>query len=210
MHTRIVIIEDLPAIRNGLSIVLNSIVRYHVVNAYATCEDALANLEKDCPDIVLMDIQLPGMSGILGTRHVKQMRPECIVLIITVLEDDKKVFQSLSAGASGYVIKSDNLESIKQAIDTALAGGAPMSHSIGRMVVEYFQRQSDSPLSERETEVLQCMAEGKSYSRIAEELCISPETVRSHNRNIYRKLEVASKADALKIAGSKRWINRLI
>ena len=210
MHTRIIIIEDLPTIREGLSKVLDSVVKYHVVNAYATCEDALEYLEADRPDIVLMDIQLPGMSGIVGTRQIKQILPECIVLIITVLEDEKKVFQSLSAGASGYIIKSDNLESIMQTIDTALAGGAPMSHSIGRMVVEYFQRQSDSPLSERETEVLQCVAEGKSYSRIAEELCISPETVRSHNRNIYRKLEVTSKADALKIAGSKRWINRPI
>jgi len=209
MSKRITIIEDIAAIRDGFSAVLSSVEKYQVVNLYESCEAALANLEHDCPDIVLMDIELPGMSGIAGTAQIKKLLPDCIVLIITVLEDSEKVFQSLCAGAGGYIVKNSNLESIVQTIDEALAGGAPMSLSIARMVVESFQMQPDSPLSERETEVLQSIAEGKSYSKIAADLFISRETVRSHIKNIYRKLEVSSKADALKIASSNNWMQRI-
>jgi DNA-binding NarL/FixJ family response regulator len=179
-----------------------------VVNLYACCEEALANLEEDQPDIVLMDIELPGMNGITGTTKIKKLLPDCIVLIITVLEDSEKVFQSLCAGAGGYIIKNSNLDLIAQTIDEALAGGAPMSLSIAKMVVDSFQQQQDSPLTERETEVLQSIAEGKSYSKIALDLFVSKETVRSHIKNIYRKLEVRNKADALKIANSNNWVNR--
>ncbi|WP_257656560.1 response regulator transcription factor [Parapedobacter lycopersici] len=209
MEKRITIIEDIAAIREGFSTVLSSVNKYQVVNRYATCEDALANLDKDQPDIVLMDIELPGMSGIAGTAQIKKVLPDCIVLIITVLEDSEKVFQSLCAGAGGYIVKNSNLESIVQTIDEAVAGGAPMSLSIARMVVQSFQLQPDSPLSERETEVLQSIAEGKSYSKIAADLYISRETVRSHIKNIYRKLEVSSKVDALKIASANNWMNKL-
>lgn len=112
------------------------------------------------------------------------------------MEDSEKVFQSLCAGAGGYIIKKYNLDLIAQAIDEALAGGTPMSLSIAKMVVDSFQQQLDSPLTERETEVLQSIAEGKSYSKIALDLFVSKETVRSHIKNIYRKLEVRNKADA--------------
>lgn len=209
MKKRITIIEDIAAIREGFSEVLGSIDNYHVVNLYASCEEALANLAEDQPDVVLMDIELPGMNGIAGTAQIKKALPHCIVLIITVLEDSEKVFQSLCAGAGGYIVKNSNLENIIQTIDEALAGGAPMSLSIARMVVQSFQKQSDSPLSERETEVLQSIAEGKSYSKIAADLFISRETVRSHIKNIYRKLEVSSKADALKIASSNNWMSKM-
>lgn len=210
MNKRITIIEDIAAIREGFSAVLTSVGKYQVVNLYDSCEAALANLEADLPDVVLMDIELPGMNGITGTAQIKKALPDCIVLIITVLEDSESVFQSLCAGAGGYIIKNSNLESIVQTIDEALAGGAPMSLSIARMVVESFQMQPDSPLSEREKGVLQSIAEGKSYSKIADELFISRETVRSHIKNIYRKLEVSSKADALKIAASNNWMNRIM
>lgn len=209
MNKRITIIEDIAAIREGFSAVLSSVDKYHVVNLYASCEEALSNLASDRPDIVLMDIELPGMNGIAGTAQIKKAMPECIVLIITVLEDSEKVFQSLCAGAGGYIVKNSNLESIVQTIDEALAGGAPMSLSIARMVVQSFQKQSDSPLSDRETVVLQSIAEGKSYSKIAIELFISKETVRSHIKNIYRKLEVSSKADALRIASSNNWMTKI-
>lgn len=209
MEKRITIIEDIAAIREGFSAVLSSVNKYQVVNRYATCEEALVNLDNDRPDIVLMDIELPGMSGIAGTAQIKKALPDCIVLIITVLEDSEKVFQSLCAGAGGYIVKNSNLESIVQTIDEAVAGGAPMSLSIARMVVQSFQLQPDSPLSERETEVLQSIAEGKSYSKIAADLYISRETVRSHIKNIYRKLEVSSKVDALKIASANNWMNKL-
>lgn len=208
MCKRIIIIEDNKDIREGFSESLSSIDKYDVVNLYACCEDALANLAEDQPDIVLMDIELPGMNGITGTAKLKKLLPECIVLIITVLEDSEKVFQSLCAGAGGYIIKNSNLDIIAQTIDEALAGGAPMSLSIAKMVVKSFQQQQDTPLTERETEVLQSIAEGKSYSKIALDLFVSNETVRSHIKNIYRKLEVRNKADALKIANTNNWVSR--
>lgn len=209
MRKRVAIIEDNTAIRNGFVNVLLEVGEYEVVGQYGNCEDALENLQKDLPDIVLMDIELPGINGIEGTALIKKQLPRCMVLIITVFEDSEKVFKSLCAGAGGYIIKNSNTRSIIQTIDEALAGGAPMSLSIAKMVVNSFSFQHESPLSERETEVLQSIAEGKSYSKIALDLFISKETVRTHIKNIYRKLEVNSKADAIKIAQHNNWTNRI-
>ena len=208
MKKRIIIIEDNISIREGFREVLDTIENYDVVNQYSNCEDALANFDSDMPDIVLMDIELPGMDGIAGTARIKKLCPNVIVLIITVLEDSEKVFRSLCAGAGGYIVKNSNISEIVQNIDEALAGGAPMSLSIARMVVQSFRQHQDSPLTERETEVLQSIAEGKSYSKIALDLYVSKETIRSHIKNIYRKLEVSSKADAIKIANSNKWVTR--
>jgi len=208
MKKRIIIIEDNISIREGFREVLDTIENYDVVNQYSNCEDALANFDSDMPDIVLMDIELPGMDGIAGTTRIKKLCPNVIVLIITVLEDSEKVFRSLCAGAGGYIVKNSNISEIVQNIDEALAGGAPMSLSIARMVVQSFRQHQDSPLTERETEVLQSIAEGKSYSKIALDLYVSKETIRSHIKNIYRKLEVSSKADAIKIANSNKWVTR--
>lgn len=206
MKKRITIIEDNVSIREGFSAVLDTIEKYEVMNLYSNCEDALANLDQDQPDVVLMDIELPGMDGIAGTIRIKKQLPNCIVLIINVLEDSEKVFRSLCAGAGGYIVKNSNLSEIVQNIDEALAGGAPMSLSIARMVVQSFRQQQDSPLTDREIQVLQSIAEGKSYSKIALDLYVSKETIRTHIKNIYRKLEVSSKADAIKIANSNKWV----
>lgn len=203
---RIVIIEDNAEIREGFAAVLNNTSIYTVISQYATCEAALKHLPYDVPDVVLMDIELPGMSGIEGTVIIKKHLPQCIVIIITVFEDSEKVFRSLCAGAGGYLIKNANPQAIIQSIDEALAGGAPMSLSIARMVVKSFEQQRNSPLSARELEVLQCIAQGKSYTKIATELFVSKETIRSHIKNIYQKLAVNNKAEALKIAGSNKWI----
>ncbi len=208
MGKRIIIIEDNEAIRRGFCDILGTIPRYQVINQYSNAEDALENLSKDKPDVVLMDIELPKMNGIDATLRVKKSIPECIVLIITVHEESEKVFQSLCAGAGGYIIKNSDINAIVQNIDDALAGGAPMSLSIARMVVKSFQNETDSPLSDRETEVLQSIADGKSYSKIALDLFVSKETVRSHIKNIYRKLEVNSKAEALEVASSNKWFQR--
>jgi DNA-binding NarL/FixJ family response regulator len=208
MKKRIVIIEDNTAIRKGFFDILETIARYQVISQYSNAEDALANLTNDKPDVVLMDIELPKMNGIDATLIIKKALPKCIVLIITVHEKSEKVFQSLCAGAGGYIIKNSDINTIVQDIDEALAGGAPMSLSIARMVVKSFQSQNDSPLSARETEILQSIAEGKSYSKIALDLFIAKETVRSHIKNIYRKLEVNSKAEALEVASSNKWFQR--
>ena len=207
MTKKILIIEDNSKIREGFAAVIESTGKYTLAGTYGNCEEAIKNLEKDEPDVVLMDIELPGMNGIEGTLKIKKQCPECIVLIITVFEDSDKVFQSLCAGAAGYLVKNSNLEDIIKSIDEALAGGAPMSLHIAKMVVQSFKVANNSPLSERETEVLQSIAGGKSYSKIALDLFISKETVRSHIKNIYQKLAVNSKSGALKIANDNKWLN---
>ena len=205
---RIIIIEDNKAVREGFAVVIAGAGKYELAGQYDTCEEAIRHLDRDQPDVVLMDIDLPGMSGIEGTSRIKKYCPDCIVLIITVHEDSDKVFQSLCAGASGYIVKNSNLAEVLRGIDEALAGGAPMTLHIASMVVKSFKLSVGSPLSERETQVLQGIAQGKTYTKIATELFINKETVRSHIRNIYQKLAVNSKADALRVAGGNRWISK--
>ncbi|OOQ61523.1 response regulator transcription factor [Mucilaginibacter pedocola] len=206
MKKRIIIIEDNSKIREGFAAVIETSGEYFVAGQYDNCEEALKKLPDDRPDLVLMDIDLPGMNGIEGTMRIRKQLPDCIVLIITVLEDSQKVFQSLCAGAGGYIVKNSDIEHILQNIAEAFSGGAPMSLHIAKMVVRSFGRAQDSPLSEREREVLKGISEGKSYSKIALELFISKETVRSHIKNIYQKLAVNSKSEALKVAGNNRWL----
>jgi DNA-binding NarL/FixJ family response regulator len=203
---RLLIIEDNALIRQGFATVIQRAGHYQVVGQYGTCEEALKNLAKDCPDIVLMDIDLPGMNGIEGTGRIKKLHPACIVLIITVLEDSEKVFQSLCAGAGGYLVKNTSVGALVACIDEAVAGGAPMSLHIASLVVKSFALKHDSPLSTRETQVLQSIAQGKTYTKIATELFINKETVRSHIRSIYHKLEVNNKSDALRKAGDNKWL----
>mgnify|MGYP003574903850 CR=1 FL=1 len=202
---RIAVIEDNELIREGFVALIADSSDYEVCGAYGSCEEGLRHLVRDVPDLVLMDIDLPGMDGIEGTLQFKRLWPECIVLIITVIEDSEKVFRSLCAGAGGYIVKNSDTEQIVASIAEAFAGGAPMSLSIAKMVVQSFKRATDSPLSEREREVLRGIAEGKSYSKIALDLFISRETVRSHIKNIYQKLQVNNKAEAIRVAGGNRW-----
>lgn len=208
MQKKIVIIDDNKLIRESLRMILESEKRFQVINTYSDCESAITNLEQDAPDVILLDIQLPGISGIEGTKLIHKKLPDCIILIITVSEDSDQVFKSLCAGASGYIVKCPNLNVIKEAVDEALAGGAPMSLKISKMVVESFQKHAGSPLSERESQVLQSISEGKSYSKIAEDLFISKETVKTHIKNIYRKLEVVTKEDAIRVAQKNKWVQR--
>jgi DNA-binding NarL/FixJ family response regulator len=207
---RITIIEDNKAVREGFAALISGSGKYELVAQYGLCEEAIKHLNRDQPDVVLMDIDLPGMSGIEGTNRITKQRPDCIVLIITVHEDSEKVFQSLCAGASGYIVKNSNVSDVLQGIDQALAGGAPMSLNIASMVVKSFKLSANSPLSERETQVLQSIAQGKTYTKIAAELFINKETVRSHIRNIYQKLAVNNKAAALRVASDNRWIGNTI
>jgi len=206
MKRRIAIIEDNATIREGFAQLISADNRYEICGLYDACEPALTALEDDRPDLVLMDIDLPGMNGIDGTEKLKKARPDCIILIITVLEDGDKVFRSLCAGAGGYIVKNSEAGHITASISEAFSGGAPMSLNIAKMVVQSFNKKHDSPLSERENEVLKGISEGKSYTKIALDLFISRETVRTHIKNIYQKLAVNSKAQALKVAGEKRWL----
>lgn len=205
---RLLIVEDNALIRQGFAAAIQRSGTYQVVGQYGTCEEALKNLADDRPDIVLMDIDLPGMSGIEGTSRIKKLYPGCIVLIITVVEDSEKVFQSLCAGAGGYLVKNASIGALVTSIDEAVAGGAPMSLHIASLVVKSFAVNHNSPLSTRETQVLQSIAQGKTYTKIAADLFIHKETVRSHIRSIYHKLEVNNKSDALRKAGDNKWLTK--
>jgi DNA-binding NarL/FixJ family response regulator len=198
-HNTIVVavVEDDPLIRTWLASVINGTKGYCCLGAFSDFESALPVITERLPDVVLMDIVLPGKSGIEGTKKIKQLVPDVDVVVLTVQENDEMVFQALCAGAAGYLTKNISPEKLIDAIREVYDGGAPMSTNIARMVVESFRKTSESPLTQRETEVLFHLSRGKSYTMIANTLFIDGETVRSHIKNIYRKLEVNTKADAI-------------
>ena len=196
----IIIAESLLKLFNGSG---NCRISYHFDQA----ETYIAKLETgERPDIVLMDISLPGLNGIEAVKITKQKSSSVEVIMLTVHVDDKLVFDSLCAGASGYLLKSMPTNKIKDAITEVVNGGAPMSMHIARMVVKSFSMPVDTPLSERENEVLTLLCYGKSYKMIADELNISMHTVRTHIRHIYKKLEVNSNTEAVAIAYKNRWV----
>lgn len=196
-RSRIVIVEDNEAVREGFSLIINSISDYYVVNAYDNAEDAIHALKKDKPEIVIMDLELPGMSGIEAISAIKKMNPAIEILVNTIYENSELVFQALCAGASGYITKNTNHTELLTAIREVIQGGAPMTSNIAKMVVRSFQKNPNSPISARETEVLELLAKGKSYSMIAKDLFITKETAKSHIKNIYAKLQVNSKSEAI-------------
>lgn len=198
---RVCIVEDDDIIRNGFGMLINSTHGYKVVTTYSTCEEAIKNLDNDAPDVILMDIELPcGMNGIAGISKIKRLKPKINIIVISVYECDEQVFEALCAGASGYLTKNIAPVKLLDSIKEVVSGGAPMSTHIARMVVSSFQKNTNSPLSPRETEVLELLSKGKSYHKIADELFVDKETIRSHIKNIYLKLEVHSKADAIEKA----------
>ena len=199
-RTRIVIIEDNEAVKDGYALILNSHQDYHVVNTYTTAEEGIKNLGKDYPDIVFTDLDLPGMNGITGIGKIRKLDPKVQIIVITVYEDSNMVFDALCAGATGYITKSSNHIELLEAVEQIINKGAPMSPKIARMVVSSFQRSPNSILSNRETEILSLLATGKTYKITADELHIGMETVKSHVKNIYSKLHATSKSEAIEIA----------
>jgi len=203
---KITIVEDNEVVRDGFALLIDSVSEYDVVSTYDNCEDALRNLKKDRPNVILMDLELPGMHGVEGIRRIKKLTPEVSIIVITVHANSELVFQALCAGASGYITKNAGHSKLLDAIAEVQKGGAPMSSQIARMVVQSFQKNIDSPLTTRETEVLELLAKGKSYTVIADELFVHKETIKSHIKNIYTKLQVNSKADAIEKALRERLI----
>ncbi len=203
---RVMIVEDDEIIRNSFVSLLGTSDKFDCVANYDNCEIAIKNLLKDDPDVILMDIELPGISGIDGITKIKKIKLDIDIITVTIHNDDDKVFQALCAGACGYLTKNISPEKLMDSIEEAYRGGGPMSTNIARMVVQSFQRNTMSPLSPRETEVLQLLSKGKSYTMIADELFINKETVRSHIKNIYIKLEVNSKSQAIEKATKERLI----
>lgn len=202
----IVIIEDNKDVRQGFVLLINASDKYQVVGDYTDAESALEKLTEDVPNVILMDIDLPGINGIEATRRAKQVLPHVNIIIITVFENSSRVYDALCAGATGYLTKNTNQIGLLNAIDEVIHGGAPMSANIARMIVESFQRNTQTPLSERETEVLIKLSDGKSYKSIAEQLEIGLTTVKFHIKNIYIKLQVNNKEDAITLAKKQRYI----
>ncbi len=189
--------EDDAEIRRVLAALLDESPGFRCVGMHADCESALASLDEERPDVVLMDIVLPGMSGIQGAAEIRRRLPEADVVMLTVHPDDAYVYDALAAGAAGYLLKESKTERILDAIREVRRGGAPMSPEIARRVVESFRRAKESPLSPRETEVLALLCQGRSYGDAARALFVSEETIHFHIKNIYRKLEVHSKSAAV-------------
>ena len=202
----VAIVEDDPDIRQTLDLIIDGTPGFMCGTTFGDCETALPALIKHPPDVVLMDINLPGMSGIEGVKELKKARPEQDIIMLTVQVDDQSVFDSLCAGASGYLLKNTPPARLLQAITEVTQGGAPMSMPIARRVLHSFQPSRQSPLTERETEILQRLCEGENYKTIADGLHVSGHTVRTHIKNIYAKLYVNSRAEAVR----KAYKNRLI
>jgi DNA-binding NarL/FixJ family response regulator len=203
---RITIVEDDSIIRNAFVTLIQQDKKYLVANAYSDAETAIKNLKTDEPDICLMDIELPGMNGIVAISKIKAIMPKTQVVVVTVYENDDLVFKALCEGASGYLTKNMPLNKLIDSLIELENGGAPMSTNVARMVVQSFHKNRQTPLSNRELEVLELLSSGKSYSTIADQLFVDKETIKSHIKNIYLKLEVHSKAEAIEKAKKSKYI----
>lgn len=196
------LIEDNAHFRRTMQWLVNRASGMKCTFAFESCEEALVKLEHEVmPELILLDINLPGMNGIQGIEKIKSISPETHILILTVYDDNEKVFDALCAGASGYLLKDSSPEKIIASIEEALAGGAPMSMKIAHKVLEIFSqlkpKKSDYGLTAREKELLQLMTSGMTRQQIADKLFISFHTVTTHLKNIYSKLHVNSKSGAV-------------
>ena len=201
MSISLVIVEDDLEVLKGITQLLNLSEELHILDTFTNAEAFIENVEDLKPDVVLMDIGLPKMTGIECVETVKPKFPGIQFLMCTNFDDDEKVFEALRAGANGYVLKNAEVQSIIQAISEVYRGGSPMSRSIARKVLESFHSESLKEikynLSKREAEILSWLSKGYRYKEIAEKLYISTETVRTHIRNIYSKLQVQSRTEAI-------------
>jgi DNA-binding NarL/FixJ family response regulator len=200
------LVEDDADIRHGLTLLLDNTAGFSCTAAFGDCESALREIAEDPPDVLLMDIQLPGMSGIEGVRRIKKLLPELDIIMLTIHDDDKRVFDSLCAGACGYLVKTTPPTKLLEAIKEVYGGGAPMSASIARLVIQSFQKSSNPNLSPREQEILGLLCQGKSYKMIADALYLSKGTVHSHLKKIYKKLEVNSMTEAVAKAHQEKLV----
>ena len=196
------IVEDDPSLGGILSEIVSTSPDWRLVKHYSSAESALEGMASACPEVVLMDIQLPGMSGIECVGKLKAAHPAVLVLMVTVYDNNERIFDALAAGASGYLLKRDIPTKLMEALDDLLAGGSPMSSAIARKVVQHFQkpaptRNEDHNLTPRERQILEQLAKGSLYKEIAWDLGIGFETVRSHIDNIYKKLHVRSRTEAV-------------
>ncbi len=206
MDIKIIVVEDNKTIREGLKFIINATEGMRVLDTFSNVEDYLTELPKLLPDVILMDIGLPGKNGIEGVRETIKIYSDATVLMQTVYEDSDRIFEALCAGASGYLLKKTPPLKIVDAIKDAHLGGSPMSSSIARKVVTFLQNQEtitkdpEVLLTEREKEILQDLTRGNSYKMIADNLNLSVDTIRYHINKIYKKLHVHNQSEAVAIA----------
>jgi DNA-binding NarL/FixJ family response regulator len=199
---KILIYEDNPQLREGLSMLINGSDGFEVLAGYKNCNNVVDEVEAWKPDVILMDIDMPGVNGIDGLKLIRKVNTDVKILMLTVFDDNKNVFESLRAGANGYVLKKTPPARLLEYISEAASGGAPMTSSIATQVLKMFSEVKDTVyadynLSEREKQVLQFLVNGYSYKMIAAEMFIAIDTVRSHIKKIYEKLHVNSKSEAV-------------
>jgi DNA-binding NarL/FixJ family response regulator len=202
---RILIVEDERHLRNGLETLINFTPNFTCTGAFRTMEEALARVRRELPDIVLTDIGLPGMSGIEGIKKLKELYPELLILVLTVYDDNEKIFDALCAGACGYLLKRTDPSELLKSLREAVTGGAPMSPEVAAKVIKIFREfrppeKAEYNLTPHEIRLLKMLTEGYNYVSSAEKLGISYNTLKFHVRNIYDKLQVHSQSEALAIA----------
>jgi len=205
---RVAVVEDDAKLRQTLEAFINRSAGMRFVAGYGSAEAALESLPVDRPDIVLMDIRLPGMSGVECVGHLHKRVPAARAVMLTAYEDADDVFQSLAAGAYGYLLKSADPARLREAIREAHQGGSPISGSVARKIVDFFRQSSQksapadgelAPLSPREMEILRLLSSGHAYKQIAEDLGASINTIRTHIKRIYEKLHVHSRTEAIRL-----------
>ena len=199
---RVGIIEDQQTTREALKVLLDGSPGFRTAGAFGSMEEAFARIALDLPDVMLVDLGLPGMSGTEGIRLLRERYPKLAVLVLTVYDDDERIFEAVCAGACGYLLKKAPLTRLLESIHEVLEGGAPMSPEVARRVMRLFREirpptRADYELSPHELRLLKLLAEGHSYKTAASELAVSAHTVSFHLRNIYDKLQVHSKSEAV-------------
>lgn len=196
------VVEDMRDIRDGLTTLINFTDGFRCTGSYPSMEEALARLPGNVPDVLLSDIGLPGMSGIEGIRILKQRFPEMQILMLTVYDDDDRIFDALCAGASGYLLKRTPPAKLLENIREAMAGGSPVSPDVATKVIKFFREfhnpeREDYALTPHETRLLKLLTEGYNYQTAAEKLGVSYNTIKFHVRHIFDKLQVHSKSEAV-------------
>jgi len=199
---KVAIVEDLRELREGLAMLINGTPGFCCTGNYRSMEDALERISRDLPDLVLSDIGLPGMSGVEGIRILKERYPQLIVLMLSVYDEDERIFDALCAGASGYLLKTTPPARLLDALKEAAAGGAPMSPEVASRVIRLFREirppeRASYDLTPHETRLLRLLVEGHNYKTAAAELSVSVHTIDFHLRSIYEKLQVHSKSEAV-------------
>lgn len=202
MNKTVVLVEDDRGLRDQLAQILNGAPDIRCLGAFASAEEALEQIQIRCPDVVLMDIKLPGMSGIECVARLKHLMPGLQIVMVTVYEDSERIFRALKAGASGYLLKSSPPQQLLEAVRDVHTGGAPMSSQIARQVVRHFHSagampEQKPPLSPRERQVLELLSTGYIYKEIADELDIGAETVRTYVKSICQKMHARNRLEAV-------------